>query len=121
MKLENQVVSLELSKQLKEAGYEQSGLWWWNIWGDNVGRPFLSHSKGGLVEDMTPYLFVAPTVAELGERLPEIVNYHKSCEGTKDFMLCYIDYRDFLHETRDENEANARAKMWLYLKKEGLL
>ena len=29
MKLENQVVSLSLSKQLKEAGYPQEGLFWW--------------------------------------------------------------------------------------------
>ncbi|KKM76041.1 hypothetical protein LCGC14_1384210, partial [marine sediment metagenome] len=29
MKLESQLVSLELAKQLKEAGYKQKGLWWW--------------------------------------------------------------------------------------------
>lgn len=29
MKLEDQVVSLDLVKQLKEAGYPQDGLWWW--------------------------------------------------------------------------------------------
>lgn len=29
MKFEDQQVNLELSKELKEAGYVQEGLWWW--------------------------------------------------------------------------------------------
>lgn len=37
MKIENQVISLELSKELKENGYPQEGHWWWveKIYDDN--------------------------------------------------------------------------------------
>ncbi len=58
MKLEDiKCTNLELSKELKEAGYPQEGLWWWckyskNEWGIN-------HRLVGFNN------IVAPTVAEL--------------------------------------------------------
>jgi hypothetical protein len=135
MKLEDQVVSLELAKKLKEAGYKQKGLWWW-----------YEHKQRGKDDDFSECLvldnepdytmhpredwnkYVAPTVAELGERLPEAVeinNYICSlminpCKGG--WAVYYSSYngKEGYSITAD-TEADARAKMWLYLKKEGLL
>ena len=73
MKLESQVVNLELSKQLKEAGYPQEGLWWWHL--SNVvesGFELGLQNYSPETHEVKPY-FVAPTVAELGERLPKVI------------------------------------------------
>ena len=68
---------------------------------------------------------VAPTVAELGKELP--IRVASFCRD-KDYHLwcCLNDVDGWLENkltetVREDTEANARAKMWLYLKREGLL
>ena len=76
MKLETQVVNLDLSKQLKEAGYKQEGLWWWRLYPSKEYG--LASRRGDLAwlqshsrtENWKDIDYVAPTVAELGEVLP---------------------------------------------------
>ena len=116
MKLENQVVSLELAKELKSTGYKQDGLWWWGETSHKLKylmQDFESMSKNNKV--------TAPTVAELGEYLGKgnLTDYNTSNVVCSGWFECY-------HHTLDkpitaDTEANARAKMWLYLKKENLL
>lgn len=138
MKLEYQVVSLELSKELKEAGYPQKGLWWWVCqWG---GMPKIA-LKESAFRCLSAYevlddgnkdangntlcdISVAPTVAELGEALPaQIKSFLFITEklikedGTIEWMCEYYQTKRIITNT----EANARASMWFYLKKEGLL
>ena len=131
MKLENQLVSLELSKELKESGFKQQGLWWWCLYG-----------KGWLLDgygyEESPYYkdkIVAPTVAELGEALPigNVSNKYgyiwnnegDKVIGFKGFKCRNINnFKEHLQEEypqvfEADTEANARAKMWLYLKKKG--
>ena len=92
MKIENQVVSLELAKKLKEAGYPQEGVWWW-VDGElcienkkNWKYPW--HRYEGekdfalLGEKVNG---VAPTVSELIYALSEY-----SGEGKQDHRLCLI-------------------------------
>ncbi len=114
--------SLELSKQLKEAGYKQEGLWDWycqvggivcdtDVRGKWILRP-ASERHIGFGERL-----VAPTVAELGERLPKFVGSYKNkqdwtCRNIKDLVPKFF---------RASTEADARASCWLYLKKENLL
>ncbi len=149
MKLENQVVSLELAKQLKEAGYPQEGLWWWNThyddghwlhrFGDGFDEMMVISSdkrnsmlKNYDIKDYRTYReYSAPTVAELGVRLPNGYHSGNSSTNAKQKFCCFemhyspelkcygFDKRNVLFEAN--TEANARAKMWLYLKKEGLL
>ncbi len=124
MKLENQVVSLELSKELKEAGYKQEGLWWWNCcWSgcDKKGEPYtlLLREKANGWEDW----IAAPTIAELFEQLPKkigdkTINVHKVLEG---YEVYATNQYGASYERFDYNLANAMAKMYLYLKKERLL
>jgi hypothetical protein len=124
MKLEDQVVSLELAKKLKEAGYKQKGLWWW-----------YEHKQRGKDDDFSECLvldnepdytmhprehwnkYVAPTVAELGEKLLDYSGNIGYNAKHKKWSAHYVGNVKELSAT----EADARAKMWLYLKKEGLI
>ena len=71
MKLTDICVSLELAKELKEAGYSQESLFYW---GDSIseGKYILKRKGYFLPSDLRKELPIsAPTVAELGEK------YHK--------------------------------------------
>ena len=132
MKLENQVVSLELAKELKENGYVQEGLWWWLNFGENSVTGERENWRLEYDADYFHEKFdnwcVAPTVAELGERLP-----FGSSSGRTDYELgqekaFFCDWKKEAELKGEpdiiffaDTEANARAKMWLYLKKKGKL
>jgi hypothetical protein len=72
MKLEQQVTSLELSKQLKELGVKQESVFWWNVL-FNSGETELENFQRYKTSDGSPCddSISAFTVAELGEMLPE--------------------------------------------------
>lgn len=61
MKLENQVVSLDLAKRLKELGVEQDSLWYWHA---GERGSFIDHHIYAAANDMTEH-YSAFTVAEL--------------------------------------------------------
>jgi len=121
VKLEEQIVSLELAKELKENGYPQEGLWWWDLVrekedcdvGDTPEDEWIISYKECYQGDKDD-LIVAPTVAELGESFDFTFHQYKA-KNNKYVCLC--------GDTREEatTEADARAKMWLYLKKEGVI
>ena len=133
MELENQVVSLELAKELKENGYPQEGLWWWC----EVDGKYEVLSKLGFkhkeYKSSITNPIVAPTVAELGKKLPDwykdkkgytqldIAKFGVNNDTTLYWKVAYqvvgVDIIFFNRKT----EAEARAKMWLYLKKNNLL
>lgn len=81
LKLEQQVTSLELSKQIKEAGYPQEGYFkWYQV---KKLKPFLGHC------DITwnEYIIaVAPTVAELLKALHKTVTIYGSTQKVADFL-----------------------------------
>lgn len=131
MKLEQICVSLELAKKLKESGYPQESLFSWvqsPVTGDKI---MLSST----LSDECPNCYfhaVAPTVAELGEVLPDKIRFDNRCyfflttwkRKAGEFAVKYKPddkERCYLPAKIAKTEANARAKMWLYLKKEGLL
>lgn len=114
MKLENQVVSLELSRKLKELGVKQESLFYWHPRLDGANRPYIvpaSHRNGTSPnKDFIP----AFTVAELGEMLPADIKSYKyedgrwSCDGSRkyDTNSAWI---------QADTEADARAKVLIYL------
>lgn len=138
MELEKQVVSLELAKRMKELGFEQDSLFYWvqlkdsskwDIWftdTENLDRDFAS----------------SYTVAELGEMLPwrskkmgtvnnaELV-FTKLMDSERNDLwnVGYWDEdSDHLYggmvvriENEKNSEANARAKMLIYLKENKLI
>jgi len=142
------VTSLELSKQLKEAGYPQWGnSFYWVLVNDNI---VLWYWKEFLLDPdrAKRTYFTAPTVAELGERLPKTIKnnkllfhlkiyyeplrnwgiqynfWHCGCESCScGIQKKHSKIEEWLLQDSifADTEANTRAKMWLYLKKEGLL
>lgn len=131
MKLENQVVSLNLAKRLKELGVkqeslfyhwateiEQDGLAWWNVSEKEPrkGKPVRAY----LDSVGRPSVLSAFTVAELGEMLPKNVYTVKDDEG----FYCWSDtewtneeglFDDHLDPIHADTEADARAKCLTYL------
>ena len=144
MKLTDICVSLELAKELKENGFKQDCLFSWVV---DVGKgkdPYVVYTetlkaafeispKYGLREFKW---IAAPTASELGEVLPNFVYMCLSGGGRHGERVGYVvgenfharlldekypKERDNMNSFNDKNLANAMAKMWLYLNKEGLL
>ena len=136
--MKNYVVSLELAKRLKEAGYPQDGEYWYyrehggegevlfhNEIAAEMGHGFLPDSK----------IAAAPLATELLERLPQRIGINK----TKDFTLQVwkTDYAEYVvmyvgldHESKltahdpaahDKSLPDALAEMYLWLKENNYL
>lgn len=125
MKLEQQVVSLELAKRLKELGVKQESYAQWH-------RPKFLEKEGeddpSKMDELTGFYssysdewstYSAFTVAELGEILPN----HLDLEGKWVVLECrkdstlehwYTHYGD-RYFTEADTEADARAKMLVHL------
>lgn len=130
MELEKQVVSLELSRMLKELGVKQESLYYWV----KEKRKWVPKHNHGV----TPISPSAFAVAELGEMLPkQVFNVytakaaHNARQGKvvadrtfwcwrykeKERASSIHDMDEFFAET----EADARAKMLIYLLENNLL
>lgn len=131
--LTTHVVSQSLAAELKEAGWPQEGsTFYWNTWGNKFGNPFITASKGGLVEDMTPYLAASPLASELLERMPVSVSIEND-ERTNKLMvmklestwLCQYEFLDSDGDGwgvyADASLPDAIAKLALHLLKENKL
>lgn len=125
MQIEKQVVSLELAKRLKELGVKQESYFNWLVASDGarlMKNPVLSTYK--YFEQ-----FSAFTVAELGEMLPPeiiVVQNHLSLDIKKIYSDGYwsigyvLPFKDSV-VFRCEREADARAKMLIYLLENNLI
>jgi hypothetical protein len=124
MKLEDQVCSLDLAKRLKELGVKQESFAFWR---DLEGHQMLLYCpdcSGKISSD-----YAAFTVAELGEMLPLRIDARSKKDGRKHvayyldyqaggFLLRYsyhLDTRQVLAGVSADTEADARAKMLIYL------
>lgn len=124
MQLSDICVSLELAKQLKEAGYPQESVLRWHYYGSGkewavVQSGFsdllINHAqKHSRLENAKESKWIAaPTAAEIGEQL-----------RCGDFEMPYMfdsQWAQLKYGILKKTEANARAKMWLYLKQNNLL
>lgn len=120
MKFENQVVSLELAKKLKDLGVKQDSLFYWGESFTNNGDKefniyFNSVQACNILDEYSAF-----TVAELGEMLPEHVNYYflQYKENYK-WVITFSEhaeiYRKYRMEFKGQNEADVRAQMLIYL------
>lgn len=111
MKIEDQVVSLELSKKLKELKLPQESLWWWfrNI--HKVVKEqdewVLSLSGSKNIEHYSAF-----SCAELGEMLPK--DYMEYYKGNKWIATLGVSSK-VNGDTQADTEADSRAKMLIYL------
>lgn len=130
MKLEQQVVSLELSKRLKKLGVKQESLFYWLEYNDGYSEVIYRPT-----DNKTDMGYSAFTVAELGEMLPDA-----NCFKYEDKKYGWVDYgfsryegvwsvwigrggygEEYKWEDEADTEANARAKMLIYLIENHLL
>lgn len=131
-KLENICVSLDLAKQLKEAGYPQESLF---VWGQRKYPTSIAENKWFdpdlfyLGEEGLKVLCVAPTASEIGEKFGGHLSIDKTDKGrwvTKYWWgEEYTGLRDGhitdWHMEAENNLCDSLAKMWLYLKENNLL
>lgn len=135
MKLEDQVVSLELSKRLKELGVKQESYFRWCLWNSPNGAVIWDTQTPELATDLdVPTALdiwdkgiAAFTVAELGEMLPQILVLKKkryqlfiSVALDKQWFVVYANEEDYTDNAPIKfmmchNEADARALMLIYL------
>jgi|SRR5690606_23506098 len=132
MNIEQQVVSLELAKRLKELGVKQESLFVWEFYDDKCyGVKFIPYPILP-AEFYAAKLYSAFTVAELGEMLPfkfEIENnsspfYLEIRKYGELFFIQYCDSDDPWYkpiEVSNSTEANARAEMLIWLIENGLI
>lgn len=120
MKIEDQVCSLELAKKLKELGVKQESFCFWYKnyspdWQLRTDRDCLGEYWGGNL------IYSAFTVAELGAILPMKLKYkgmnlilQSNCKNIVAYRIANDLNSYILHQIQD-TEANARAKMLIYL------
>ena len=126
MELEKQVCSLELAKRLKELGAKQESFF---TWCKKSAHGWEIRSMG---DEIIPVLDTvsAFTVTELGEMLKNAEDLMKNLGGTSiewnpvwRYWQCFLhdQSNETAHETHDASEADARAKMLIYLIEKGLV
>ncbi len=121
IKAEREVSCLELSFRLKELKVDQDSLCWWELKKDSKAELASKLWSAGRFEDSIS----AFTVTELGNMLPEYLkdgsslNFYTASWTSEDNKRTYgvgYDIKDntTCYEEAD-TEANARAKMLIYL------
>lgn len=122
MKLKQQVVSLELAQEMKELGAPQESLFKW-FYIDSPSMEANSKVEIGYTgydfPSETSETFSAYTVAELGEMLPKDTAYQTTFTPKAGVLFNELPPK-VLPQIAD-TEADARAKMWIYLKENGLI
>ncbi len=112
MKLEDQVCSLEFSKRLKELGVKQDSLFY--FFKDRI------YYRGDLAVPDNK-IISAFTVAELGEMLPKNMPSLGSNDESGWYMHVFKPIEKWIKMYPCKTEANARAKMLIYLLENNLI
>ena len=138
MKIESQEVSLELAQEMKELGVLQDSVfaWYQYVNGKNQyvsGKPYIAlKALQNCQDSIAVYhdgyaecpkeICDAPTVAELGEMLPIFISTSKIIGIPSLGWRCVLEIPlSKVHYEEAKTEADARAKMLIYLIKEGLI
>ena len=116
MEFENEVCSLGLSNRLKALGYPQKGVfWWWRVRGFKKDRIWFIRESLNKRKKV-----VAPTVAELGEKLPKDFVSQFNGNNWACFYNGLSEDKILMVVRGASTEAEARGLMWEYLRlKEG--
>jgi len=123
MKLENQVTSLELAKKLKELGVKQESLFYYRFATDgHTNKTDLNYGESHKDNDYASCVS-AYTAAELGELLPTEEKDGLGFFSGKAINGWFCEVKNYkvmpyerLHvELQHDTDANARAKMLIYL------
>jgi len=107
LELKKQVTSLEPSKELKKLGVRQDSLWYWT-WAEWNGETEWVLIPWDRAIKLNKETYSAFTVAELGVMLPMWITSEKTNEGK-----FFVRSEEYI--TLENTEADARAKMLIYL------
>ncbi len=122
MNLDDQVCSFELAKKLKKLGVKQESLFFWREHGEiSHSSKYVDPRDWSKVENIK--CIAAFTASELGEMLPDyIVDYPGHGQalqfrkwGTKYIVEYHRVFEAPLRREEATTEADARAKMLIYL------
>lgn len=125
--LDQQVCSLDLAKRLKELGVKQldNSLWAWTEVAqhekDELGRPKWKYEVRANYFQADIEFIAAFTVAELGEMLPQGYEFEFYHTVRGPHRLDYKEFNHSKHWVEADTEANARAKMLIYLIEQGIV
>jgi hypothetical protein len=108
--LEQQVVSLELAKRLKELRVKQESFVFWNESADGWGLRLFGELRG-----VTEEVYSAFTVAELGLLLIPHVGQNLPFYDSWEKRWMFTWNVHFISEAEADTEADARAKALIYL------
>jgi hypothetical protein len=122
MPIEQQVCSYELAKRLAELGVRQESVFWW------VDRK-LTYTGGRASHAPRQGSIAAFTATELGEMLPWGIEGGNPPYTTlkilklqnRGWIVLYKNKGGVLHQDGADTEADARAKMLIYLVENGML
>jgi len=131
--IEKYVVSLELAKKLKEAGWEKETVYWWWERRSSSGKLITQEARykddppifldGNTVEIIAP----APLAEEMLEELPKKITKHSltywlTMDYDDAYIMTYSDCDWFaIVQSMDKKLSNALARLWLWLKENGYL
>ena len=118
MNLQDQVVSLELSKRLKELGVEQDSIFYWAETFDNIEK-FKLFFDGK--PDKKAREYHAFAVAELGEMLPCFTKTEKYLSKGKVRWNSteYVTAEN--HSCHAESEVDSKARLLIHLIEKGIV
>ena len=122
MELKNQVVSLVPSQEMAKEGATQDSIWYWTWaeWNEETEWVLIAQAR---IAKLKREHFSAHTVAEMGEMLKPYAEalpvWNKYKMGAEWFSDIY-SVKGYC-QINERKEADARAKVWLYLKREGLI
>jgi len=119
MELPQQVVSLELSKRLKELGVKQESYFAW-IEGDIWNKTDQSEYETPFTPPRTEWIS-AFTVAELGEIIWSMSELYRVHVNSRTTISCGIVESGMWKHFDADTEADAKAKMLVYLKENKLI
>ena len=122
MKLEEQVCSLELAKKLEKLGVRENTLFYWVEDSRDKRKPFKAMSKTRASRIMSREATITPafTVAELGEKLPK-KTYSQRLKVPSGQHAWGCNNNEYDEYRTAYTEADARAKMLIYLLENNLL
>ena len=109
------VTNLELSKRLRELGVPQDSLFWWVKVSGFAGHRLFWQADIGSIDGKIVEKYSALTPAELGRRLPEHTKSWYILGLKKWVCEKWLGKEGGYAFEKANTEANARAKMLIYL------
>jgi len=114
--IEREVPSLKLAQHMKELGFPQEGIWYWNQ--SNKLNKYEVH-QGPWIPDYWKRIVMAPTIGQMGEWLPTGY-FTKRLEGETYWILGW-DINKINLDFTSRIEADTRAKCLIHLAEKKLI